>query len=541
MYVTCQIVTQIPEFGLLGSWQFLAQEPLPQGVADVQGIITPLIQFIPRLLASAAILAFGWLIAAFAKKITQDILKRTSIDTRIASGVGSNQDALQVERLISDVVFWSIILLTIVSVLQTLGLELASRPINNFLDQLIGFLPKVVGAGVIFTVAWFLATIVKIVTVRGLQVLKLDERLNQEVQDSTSNTPPLALSQTIGTALYWFIFLLFLIPVLDTLGLKEALQPVQTLTTQILSILPNILAAGIIGTVGWFLAKLVQRIVANLLVTTGIDNLGQSFGLSITAGTSGTQSISAIIANIVYVLTLIPVAIAALNALKIEAISLPAIGMLQQVLNTLPSIFTAIGIFILAYFLGKFAADIVTSILTSFGFNNIFSVLGLPLPNPHPEASEAPVTPTRTPSEIAGIIVLVGILLFATVASVNILNIPALTILVSGVVVILGRILAGLIVFAIGLFLANLAFNIISSSGSSQAKVLAQVARISIIALVSAMALEQVGVATNIVNLAFGLLFGAIAVAIAIAFGLGSRDIAQEQVREWLSSFKSKE
>jgi hypothetical protein len=38
---------------------------------------------------------------------------------------------------------------------------------------------------------------------------------------------------------------------------------------------------------------------------------------------------------------------------------------------------------------------------------------------------------------------------------------------------------------------------------------------------VGAMALQQMGVATDIVNLAFGLLLGAIAVAIAIAFGLG--------------------
>ena len=52
------------------------------------------------------------------------------------------------------------------------------------------------------------------------------------------------------------------------------------------------------------------------------------------------------------------------------------------------------------------------------------------------------------------------------------------------------------------------------------------------------MALQQMGIASDIVNLAFGLLFGAVAVAIALAFGLGSRDIAAAQVREWLESFK---
>ncbi|MBH8564148.1 mechanosensitive ion channel [Nostoc sp. CENA67] len=549
MNTTWQGITQLIDIGLsMRVQQFLAQSPslsldqqqVDQGIADVQRIVQQLIEFTPRLLGAAAILLIGWLIAAIAAAVTRGILNRTNIDNRIAAGVTGRQDVPQVEKLVSSLVFWSIILLTVVAVLQALGLEVASRPLNNFLDQLIGFLPKIVGAGILLGVAWLIASIVKIVTVRGLQALKLDERLNQETSNDTISLNQLSLSETIGNALYWFIFLLFLVPVLDTLGLRQALQPVQALTTQILSILPNILAATLIAVVGWFLANVVRRIVSNLLATTGLDHLGSRFGLSPSAG---VQSLSSIVGTIVYILILIPVAIAALNALKIEAISVPAIAMLQQILNALPAIFTAAAILIIAYFLGRFVADLVTSILTSLGFNNIFSVLGLPTPTKRIVISTEPTadpTPTRTPSEIAGIVVLVGILLFATVAAVNILNIPALTTLVSGILIIFGRILAGLIVFAIGLFLANLAFNIITSSGNPQARILGQVARIAIIALVSAMALQQIGVASDIVNLAFGLLLGAIAVAIALAFGLGGRDIAREQVQEWLNSFKSK-
>ncbi|BAZ52828.1 TM helix repeat-containing protein [Nostoc sp. NIES-4103] len=549
MNTTWQGITQLIDIGLsMRVQQFLAQSPslslnqqqVDQGIADVQRIVQQLIEFTPRLLGAAAILLIGWLIAAIAAAVTRGILNRTNIDNRIAAGVTGRQDVPQVEKLVSSLVFWSIILLTVVAVLQALGLEVASRPLNNFLDQLIGFLPKIVGAGILLGVAWLIASIVKIVTVRGLQALRLDERLNQETSNEAISLDQLSLSETIGNALYWFIFLLFLVPVLDTLGLRQALQPVQALTTQILSILPNILAATLIAVIGWFLATVVRRIVTNLLTTTGLDHLGSRFGIS---PSTGVQSLSSIVGTIVYILILIPVAIAALNALKIEAISVPAIAMLQQILNTLPAIFTAAAILIIAYFLGRFVADLVTSILTSLGFNNIFSVLGLPTPTKRIVISTDPTaepTPTRTPSEIAGIVVLVGILLFATVAAVNILNIPALTTLVSGILIIFGRILAGLIVFAIGLFLANLAFNIITSSGNPQAQILGQVARIAIIALVSAMALQQIGVASDIVNLAFGLLLGAIAVAIALAFGLGGRDIAREQVQEWLNSFKSK-
>ncbi|WP_341524845.1 mechanosensitive ion channel [Nostoc sp. UHCC 0302] len=553
MNATWQEMTQVIVVGLsIRGQQFLAQSPnlqlnqpaVNQGIDYVQGTFQQIVAFLPRLLGAVAILLVGWLIAAIAAAVTRGILNRTNIDNRIAAGItgrGDSGQLPQVEKLISSLVFWIIILLTVVAVLQTLQLEVASRPLNNFLDQLVGFLPKLVGAAIWLGVAWILATIVKLLTISGLQVLRLDERLNQETQNDTLSLDQFSLSQTIGNALYWFIFLLFLVPILDTLGLQQALQPVQALITQILSILPNILAAGLIAAVGWFIANVVRRIVTNLLATTGIDHLGSRFGLSSSAG---SQSLSTIVGTIVYVLILIPVAIAALNTLKIDAISVPAIAMLQQVLNALPAIFTAVAILIVAYFIGRFVADLVTSILTSLGFNNIFTVLGVPAPTRRivipAEPTTSPEIPTRTPSEIVGIIVLVGILLFATLTAVNILNIPALTALVGGILIIFGRILSGLVVFGIGLFLANLAFNIITSSGDPQARILGQVARIAIIALVSAMALQQIGVASDIVNLAFGLLLGAIAVAIALAFGLGGRDIARQQVQDWLNSFQAK-
>jgi len=47
------------------------------------------------------------------------------------------------------------------------------------------------------------------------------------------------------------------------------------------------------------------------------------------------------------------------------------------------------------------------------------------------------------------------------------------------------------------------------------------------------------GIADDIVNLAFGLMLGAIAVAVALAFGLGSRDIAARQVESWMKQLGS--
>ena len=232
--------------------------------------------------------------------------------------------------------------------------------------------------------------------------------------------------------------------------------------------------------------------------------------------------------------------------------------MLNQILGAIPQIFTAIVILVFGYVVGQLVKDLVTNLLTGIGFNNVLNWLGLrsdvgsPLPPPPPVDPVDPGEPmliqpdtflrdTRTPSEIIGIIALVGILLISAVAATNVLGIPALTTIVGGILVLLGQVVVGLAIFAVGLYLSNLAFNIISSSGGGQAKILAQAARIAILVLVAAMALQQIGLAPDIINLAFGLLLGAICVAIALAFGLGGRDVAAEQLRDWLSSFKRRD
>jgi hypothetical protein len=317
---------------------------------------------------------------------------------------------------------------------------------------------------------------------------------------------------------------------------------------QVLFILPNILAAILIAAAGWVIAQIVRRIVTNLLIAVGTDRLGRRFGLGDAAN---GQSLSSIIGTVVYVLILIPIAIAALNSLKIEAISVPAIEMLSRILNIIPQLFAAAVILAVAYVIGRFVSDLVTSVLTSFGFNRLFYWLGLQSTPPHEETvvgtdpqvrvvDTTSSSTTRTPSEIVGIIAFVGIMLFAIVTATDILQLTSLTLILEQIILIAGRVLIGVVIFAVGLYFANLAHRLVLSSGTGNSKLLAQAARVAIIIFVGAMALQQMGIGSDIVNLAFGLLLGAIAVAVAISFGLGGRDIAAEKIRETLSKVQQK-
>jgi len=103
------------------------------------------------------------------------------------------------------------------------------------------------------------------------------------------------------------------------------------------------------------------------------------------------------------------------------------------------------------------------------------------------------------------------------------------------VLVFAGHVALGLVIFGSGLFLGNLAAKTIESSRSAQAPLLGLAARVAILVLAGAMALRQMGLANEIITLAFGLLLGAIAVAIALAFGLGCREMAANAMKGWVA------
>ena len=496
-------------------------------------------------ITAIGILVIGWIVAWFISYIVVRLFKKTDIDNKIASWVTGNSQASQnlpVEKWISSVVFWVIIIFVLVAFFDKLKLTAVSEPLNAFLTEITSFLPSLAAALIWLGIAWLIASLARLTVSRGLKTFGLDERLNQQVSDGQAESQ-LDIGDTIANAIYWLIFLLFLPLILEALQLQIALQPVENMVDQILQALPRILKAVILATVGWLVATVVKKIVTNLLTATGVDKMGSRLGVS---QTSGSQNISGIVGTVVYVLILIPVAIAALSALNIDAITTPAVAMLNNILTFVPKIFAAVVVLIIAYFVAQFVKDLITNLLTSIGFNNLFNWLGLSSTPPSSSSSDPNATvlqdggTNQTPSEIAGLVAFVGIILFAVVSATQIMELQALSLIVNQLISIAGQVLYGLVVLAIGLYLASLAYNLIASSGGSQAKLLGQIARIGIIVLVSAMALQQMGIAPSIVNLAFGLFMGAMAVAIALAFGLGGRDIASSQIQKWLEQFRAK-
>jgi hypothetical protein len=260
------------------------------------------------------------------------------------------------------------------------------------------------------------------------------------------------------------------------------------------------------------------------LAATRLDTFGEQVGLGATE-----QPLSKIIGSIVYVLVLIPAVIAGLNALQIEAISAPAITMLTTVLNAIPAFFGAVIVLAVAYFAGKLVSGLISNLLKGIGFDNLLEKLGF-----QTERTED----QRSLSDIVGMLVLVAVMLLAAIEAANILGLDILAFIIADLTAFGGQALLALVIFGLGLYLANLARSVIVAASGESSAFTANLARIAILVFAAALALQQLGIASEIVNLAFGILLGAIGVAAALAFGLGSREIAGKQTEEWLNKMK---
>ncbi len=470
---------------------------------------------LPSIIGAIALLIVGWFLAVVVRAGVRRLLSALRVNERIGE---TTDEKMDVEKGVAVGAFWLIILITLVGVFNTLSLELVSDPFNQLLSQVIGYLPRLLAGALLLILAWLLATLLRALSAKALAATKWDEKLAEE-----AGTKP--MSKSVGNVLFWLTFLLFVPAILGAFDLQGLLEPVQGMIDEALAMIPNIVAAVAIGFVGWLVAKVLRGLVSNLLVAVGVDKLGADVGLS------NQVQISRLVGMIVFIFVFIPALIAALDALQIESISAPATEMLSMILEAIPNLLAAAVILVITWYVAKFAADIVSRLLSGLGFDTVPKRLGFSY------AFKAPITP----SGIIGGLIIFFAMLFATVEAANRLGFSQVRDLVSTFIEFGGDILLGGVIFIVGYWLANLAFKAIARASGKDSSGLGQVARLAILGLVIAMGLRAMGIADDIVNLAFGLTLGAVAIAFALSFGLGGREAAGKQMEHWLGKLRKGE
>jgi len=393
--------------------------------------------------------------------------------------------------------------------------------------QLMNWGPKILIAILILVATWAVARAVKWVLQRAIDRIPALKR-------HMSGPPDETVGHQLGTIAKLIIWLVGIMAALQFLGFAQVLAPINELVNEIFAFLPHLIAAGLIFFVGLVVARIVRRLVETVLIAANIDGLLARVGIGSTEGTVRTDpaavppgtapaSTRASLARaggiLVFALIIIPVAIAALQALGISSISGPATDMLNQILAAIPRILAAALWLGIAFIAARFLKSIIEAVLPPTGFDDALRSTGV-------------LPPAAVPSRIVANIAMIVVILAASIEAARQLGGDEIAIFLAQVTALGGKVIFGTLIIVVGIFLARIVANLVGS-GTGEGGFAQTLVRYAIIALFTAIGLTFMGLADAIVMMAFGLILGSAAIATALAFGLGGRDAAARVLERW--------
>ncbi len=457
-------------------------------------------------LGALLIFILGWIFAKVIASLVRKLLSKANINSRMNTSTGM---PLDVESIGAKLVFWFIFIMAISGALNMLNISAVSEPFAKMISQVLTFLPKFLGAAVVGVVGWIIATIARTVIAKVLSTTSLDEKLSED-----ADMDP--ISNTLADIIYCLILLVVMTMVLGKLELHGLFEPLTNMIDKIMSFIPNIILAGVVFFVGYIIAKVVRGIVTGLVSTMNLQAFTTKAGIS----NEDSSSLPNLAGSLTFLVVIIPVTITALDALKVDVISRPATNMLNKIMDALPNIITAAAILIITYFIMRMVTSVIKSVLENTQINAIPYRIGM-----EGLFGESQV------SDVVGSLIMFFAMLFAIIMSADILGFPQISEMITMFIGFGADVMLGAVIMVIGFWLANLVAGFVAQSESGS-HFLSNMVRVLIMGLVVAMGLKAMGIADSIVNLAFGLTLGSVAVAFALSFGLGGQEAAARFLRK---------
>ncbi|TXE08382.1 hypothetical protein ES711_07690 [Gelidibacter salicanalis] len=383
--------------------------------------------------------------------------------------------------------------------------------LQRFADTVTDYLPNLLGAILVLLIGWIIAKIVQKMISKLLDRTKLGARVINE-ENSKS------ISHFFGKIVYYLIMVIVLLMALEILEISAVLDPLKNMLNEFLSFIPNLIGAILIGFIGYLLAKFVSSLIS--MGGNFIDKLVDKTGFK------DTDMLVNILQKVVFILIFIPFLIQAFNALQMNAISGPANEILYKFTDLIGEIVIAALILIIFIWGGKYLASFLSDLFQNLGLDKAAEKIKI----------QNMIGSNQSLSKLIANLIYFFIVFFGIITAVAILGLDYLTYILNEILEVTGQILFGLVIIAIGNYISMLIYNTMKQSNSNH--FIARVLRVASMALFIAIALRTMGIANEIVELAFGLILGAIAVAVALSYGLGGRAAAGEHFKDIIDKMR---
>ncbi len=394
-------------------------------------------------------------------------------------------------------------------------MDILNNLISTLTTRIGNLLPGILGAILVLILGLLLASGVKRLVLFLFKKTQFDEKISAKFKSSFK------LDKFIAMLAYFLVIVYVLLMVLDMMGVKDVLAPLQNMMSEFLGVIPNIVAAILIGFVGYVIATIASEATGFLASTLQ--------GISAKAGLKGALSLEKIVKQLVFIFVFIPILIAAIDALHLSVISDPATQMFADFLAIVPQVLSAAVIIAVFYLGGRYVIALLTELLHSIGTDKLSDSLGI---------AKFVDKDTRL-SKVIGNIAFFFLMFGGIIAAVDKLLLPQFSEILNNTFEIAAKVFFGIVILFIGNYLANLAKKAIIQSEDNEW--LGSMAKFAILFIFLALGLSTMGIGQDIVNIVFGITVGALGVAFALSFGLGGREAAGKYAEHFLEKFHKKD
>ncbi|MDX1364400.1 mechanosensitive ion channel [Arenibacter latericius] len=385
--------------------------------------------------------------------------------------------------------------------------------LQRFADTVTDYLPNLLGAILVLLIGWIIAKFFQKLITKLLDRTKLGNKVMDEEHSKST-------SHFFGKIVYYLIMVIVLLMTLEILEVSAVLDPLKNMLNKFLAFIPNLIGAVLIGFIGYLLAKFVSSLIS--MGGNFIDKLIDKTGFK------DTDMLVNILQKVVFIIIFIPFLIQAFNALQMNAISEPANEILYKFTDLIGEIIIAALILIIFIWGGKYLASFLSDLFKSLGLDKAAEKIKI----------QNMIGANQSLSTLLANLIYFFIVFFGVITAVAILGLDQLTYILNEILAVTGQILFGLVIIAIGNYISMIIYNTMKESNNNN--FIAGVVRAASLALFIAIALRTMGIANEIVELAFGLILGAIAVAVALSYGLGGRAAAGEHFKEIIDKMRDK-
>lgn len=328
---------------------------------------------LPSLIRALLLLLLAWVVAFVAKKLVVKLLQNGKFDRILAKGKSpaSPEHGKEKVESIGKIVYFLVFLLFIPSILDALNMNAVSAPISNMMQNLLAFIPNLIGAAIILFIGYFIAKILRDIVYNLLLTADIDKWYNKIspqgaaqpqadriTMEAKSNAPTLA--KILSNILFGVILIPVITMALETLNIQTLTQPIVLVLNKVLNMIPNIFVAVILIVLGYFIGKFIGQLLASLLTRMGIQKVYSWVDDNQASGIPRID-LGAAIGNIVQALIILFMTVEALRVLRLDVLN--TIG--NAIIAYLPLLLSGLVIIGLGVFGGYFVENMIRKYMHS--------------------------------------------------------------------------------------------------------------------------------------------------------------------------------